>query len=81
MTDKQTPRTDNDNSARIAELEIRIAYMDETIDALNQQVSRLTLDFETAREAMKMMNQRIEQLMQSQGPGKSPADDAPPPHY
>ncbi len=66
---------------RIQELEMRNAYSDELIDALNQQVSRLNGDFELARQAMQLMNQRLEQLMQSQGMSKSPSDDVPPPHY
>jgi len=81
MSDTEISKQLEQANARIQELEMRTTYMDETIESLNEEVARLTSDFELARQAMRLMNQRLEQVMQAQGMSKSPSDDAPPPHY
>ncbi|MDO6682567.1 MULTISPECIES: SlyX family protein [unclassified Oceanobacter] len=66
---------------RITELETRLSYMDETVDTLNEQITHLSADFTLARQAMQLMNRRLEQLAANTGDLKSSQDDAPPPHY
>jgi len=70
-----------DAGLRIDELEVKVAFMEETIDTLNNQMAELTLQFDIARQAMQMMNRRIEQLQSADGQVKNSADEAPPPHY
>ncbi|WP_442903793.1 SlyX family protein [Gilvimarinus sp. 1_MG-2023] len=55
--------------------------MDETVDTLNEQITHLSADFTLARQAMQLMNRRLEQLAANTGDLKSSQDDAPPPHY
>ncbi|MFK4753467.1 MULTISPECIES: SlyX family protein [Oceanospirillaceae] len=66
---------------RITELETRLSYMDETVETLNDQITRLSADFTLAHQAMQLMNRRLEQLAANTGDIKSAQDDAPPPHY
>tara|TARA_R110000868_G_scaffold59547_20_gene182797 strand:- start:2189 stop:2434 length:246 start_codon:yes stop_codon:yes gene_type:complete len=66
---------------RITELETRLSYMDETVETLNDQITRLSADFTLAHQAMQLMNRRLEQLAANTGDIKSAQDDTPPPHY
>lgn len=64
---------------RISELEMRIAFLEDTTDGLNEQLASLTQEFSLAKQAMRLMNQRLEQ---AQGPAvKDFSEETPPPHY
>lgn len=66
---------------RIDELEMRVAFMEDTIDSLNAQLVTFTQDFALAKQAMQMMNRRLEQLQSGQADIRDSADEPPPPHY
>lgn len=66
---------------RIDELEMKVAFLEETVDALNSQMADLTQQFDLARQAMQMMNKKLEQLQADDGQVKDSSQEAPPPHY
>lgn len=66
---------------RVDELEIRALFLEDTVDALNQQVADLNREFALAKQALQMLNQRLEHLHSHQGEVKDLVDEAPPPHY
>ena len=67
--------------ARVDELEMRALFLEDTVDALNQQVADLNREFALAKQALQMLNQRLEQMHSHQGAVKDLVDEAPPPHY
>ncbi|MDK2778713.1 MAG: SlyX family protein [Pseudomonadota bacterium] len=73
--------TDTGAQQRIDELEMRVAFMEDTIDSLNSQLASLTQDFSLARRAMQMMNQRLEQMQSGDAVVKDSSEETPPPHY
>lgn len=72
LIEKQTQRID--------ELESRALFMDETVEQLNLQLATLTQEFELAKQAMQLLNRRLEH-MQSQPSVKDFSEETPPPHY
>lgn len=72
LIEKQTQRID--------ELESRALFMDETVEQLNLQLATLTQEFELAKQAMQLLNRRLEH-MQSQPSVKDLSEETPPPHY
>ncbi|WP_285275839.1 SlyX family protein [Halopseudomonas bauzanensis] len=65
--------------ARMNELETRLAFQDDTIQALNDAVSRQELELERLRRALELLARRQADLAASM-PGET-EDDQPPPHY
>lgn len=63
---------------RINELESRLAFQDDTIQALNDELVAQQKVLERMRLQLEMLAKRQEEL--SAGSGIS-QDDAPPPHY
>ncbi len=61
---------------RIAALEMRIAYQDETIEALNQTVTAQWAEIERLKRAVAQLDERLEDAAS----GSAPVD-RPPPHY
>lgn len=74
------PRTPDNSSEQIVELQTRLLFMEETVEQLNQQIADLSAEFMLAKQAMQLMNKRLEQVMNnpfSEQKGQEP----PPPHY
>ncbi len=75
--------TSIDNSAleqRIIELETQVAYFEQTIEQLNQSMTSISQEFILAKEAMQLMNRRLESLA-APSSSKDISADVPPPHY
>lgn len=65
--------------ARMDELEMRLAFQDDTIQALNDVVSHQELELGKLRRALELVARRQADLAASM-PGDA-EDDQPPPHY
>lgn len=65
---------------RIIELETQVAYCEQTIEQLNQSITTISQEFLLAKEAMQLMNRRLES-MAAPASSKDIAADVPPPHY
>lgn len=66
-------------AARLDELETRLAFQDDTIEALNEVVSRQELTLERLQRALELLARRQADLAATI-PGDA-GDDQPPPHY
>ena len=81
MNQPSTPhKVSEKQDERITELEMRIAFLEDTVDGLNEQLSAITQQFGLAKEAMQLLNRRVEQ-MQSGPAVKDFSEETPPPHY
>ena len=65
----------------IQELEIRITFLENTVDELNQQLASVTQEFSLAKQAMRLMHQRLEQMHINDLNNDENSEEAPPPHY
>lgn len=65
--------------ARLDELETRLAFQDDTIEALNEVVSRQELALEKLQRSLELLARRQADLAASLPGGAE--DDQPPPHY
>ena len=71
MTETPSP------AARIDALEIRIAYLDETIEALNNTITAQWKQIDTLTRQIAQLYERLQEA-EANAPG--PANE-PPPHY
>ncbi|GGO82152.1 protein SlyX [Marinobacterium nitratireducens] len=65
-------------SDRIADLESRIAFQEDTLDKLNDVVSRQELEIERLTQMIRIINSQLRQL--DPGNGGEQGDETPP-HY
>ncbi|WP_166265082.1 SlyX family protein [Marinobacter caseinilyticus] len=65
--------------ARLDELETRLAFQDDMISALNEQVAQQELDIRKLWEAKQHLKKQLSEVSPSNI--RSDADEAPPPHY
>ncbi len=63
---------------RIADLEVKLAFMDDTIESLNQVISKQDRSIEDLWRANKLLKETIKESQQGNG---EQAEDLPPPHY
>ncbi|NVK42784.1 MAG: SlyX family protein [Oceanospirillaceae bacterium] len=63
---------------RITDLESRIAFQEDTLDKLNDVVSRQELEIERLTQMIRIINGQLRQL--DLGNGSDQANEAPP-HY
>ena len=72
MTETPSPAT------RIDALEIRIAYLDETIEALNNTITAQWKQIDALSREMLNLRERLEDAEMKSGAGRA---NEPPPHY
>ena len=70
----------DDLEARIADLEVRLVFQDDSIQSLSQLVTQQQLEMERMRRALEVLARRQSELAASM-PGEATDDDQPPPHY
>lgn len=84
----RTTMTSDDNTSdqkaralavRLDELETRIAFQDDLIQTLSEQVSRQELDIRELWEAKKQLNSQLKEVSSSNI--RSEEDETPPPHW
>lgn len=64
---------------RIEELEMKLAFQESTIDALDQQVIKLNELVDEQQEKLRMLISKIQQVEPSHI--ATQAEETPPPHY
>ena len=69
--------TDND---RLMELEVRLAYQEDILNALDKVVSRQTEQIDRLERMNRELYTRIRDAMDGQRDNKD-GDEQPPPHY
>lgn len=68
------------NDDRIIELEIKAAYQDDLLQALNQIVSQQQLQIDRLEATCKLLNERINSLSVEGSAGGENVEEIPP-HY
>ena len=67
--------------ARIIDLESRIAFQEDAIQALNLTVSRQQRRLDELQDEIAALQTLIRQMAMQSSPLADPADETPPPHY
>ena len=65
----------------IADLEFRIAYLEDQIDALNREVVLLNRDRDQLTEELHALANAVRPLIEQMSQLGASDDSAPPPHY
>lgn len=65
----------------VADLEFRIAYLEDQIDALNREVVRLNRDRDQLTEELHALANVVRPLIEQMSQLGGSDDSAPPPHY
>ena len=69
----------NDLETRLDELETRLAFQDDVINTLSEQVAKQELDIRELWEAKRLLHKQLKDVSPSNI--KSEQDETPPPHY
>ena len=69
----------NDLETRLDELETRLAFQDDVINALSEQVAKQEMDIRELWEAKRLLHKQLKDVSPSNI--KSEQDETPPPHY
>ena len=65
----------------VADLEFRIAYLEDQIDALNREVVRLNRDRDQLTEELHALANVVRPMIEQMSQLGGSDDSAPPPHY
>lgn len=69
----------NDLRARLDELETRLAFQDDIINTLSEQVAKQEMDIRQLWDAKRLLHSQIKDVSSSNI--KREEEEAPPPHY
>ncbi|WP_417565586.1 SlyX family protein [Marinobacter sp.] len=69
----------NDLETRLDELETRLAFQDDVINTLSEQVAKQEMDIRELWEAKRLLHKQLKDVSPSDM--KSEQDETPPPHY
>jgi SlyX protein len=81
MTKQQNLNDQASLSAPIEDLQVRIAFLDDLVDQLNDQVARQALEISDLQKQMQLLYQRIESADLSEGIAAFDPMTNRPPHY
>ncbi|GAA0850381.1 SlyX family protein [Marinobacter szutsaonensis] len=71
--------TQKDLEARLDELEMRIAFQDEVINTLSEQVAKQEMDIRELWDAKRLLHKQLKDVSPSNI--KPEDEETPPPHY
>jgi SlyX protein len=81
MTKQQNLNDQASFSAPIEDLQVRIAFLDDLVDQLNDQVTKQNLEIADLQKQMKLLYMRIESSDLSEGIATFDPLTNRPPHY
>ncbi len=81
MTKQQNLNDQASLSAPIEDLQVRIAFLDDLVDQLNDQVARQAIEMADLKKQMQLLYQRIESADLSEGIAAFDPMTNRPPHY
>ncbi|MBI1451508.1 MULTISPECIES: SlyX family protein [Acinetobacter] len=81
MTKQQNLNDQASFSAPIEDLQVRIAFLDDLVDQLNDQVAKQNLEIADLQKQMKLLYSRIESADLSEGIAAFDPMTNRPPHY
>jgi len=65
---------------RLVGIETKLAYQEDTLQTLNDVVSRQQMQIDQLERTCKLLLERLEEITKSGSPGESNGNEAPP-HY
>lgn len=71
--------SENTLENRLAELEMRLAFQDDVINTLSEQVAKQEMDLRELWEAKRLMHKQLKDMAPSNL--KPEEEETPPPHY
>jgi len=71
--------SENTLENRIAELEMRLAFQDDVINTLSEQVAKQELDIRELWDAKQMLHKQLKDISPSNI--RKEEEETPPPHY
>jgi len=71
--------SDNDLQARLDELETRLAFQDDVINTLSEQLAKQEMDIRELWNAKRLLHNQLKDVSSSNI--KREEEEAPPPHY
>ncbi len=71
--------SENTLDDRLAELEMRLAFQDDVINTLSEQVAKQEMDLRELWEAKRLMHKQLKDMAPSNL--KPEEEETPPPHY
>lgn len=71
--------SDSELREEVVELQVRLAYQDDIIDGLNEQVANLNQQMDVLQKQMQYLVRSMRTMADSDG--DAPAANEPPPHY
>ncbi|MDR9425517.1 MAG: SlyX family protein [Marinobacter sp.] len=71
--------SENAVEKRLAELEMRLAFQDDVINTLSDQVAKQEMDLRELWEAKRLMHKQLKDMAPSNL--KREEEETPPPHY
>ncbi len=74
-------QTLNELGDELIELQTRIAYQEDTINQLNQVITKQDADILQLQHQMRILAKRIDELSFAQGDGGEDITNERPPHY
>lgn len=74
-------QTLNELGDELIELQTRIAYQEDTINQLNQVITKQDADILQLQHQMRILAKRIDELSFAQGDGSEDITNERPPHY
>ena len=81
MTKQQNLDNQASFSAPIEDLQVRIAFLDDLVDQLNDQVARQNAEIADLKKQMQLLYQRVESADLSEGIESFDPFSNVPPHY
>lgn len=69
------------DTARLTELEIRIAYLEDALSTLDSIVTRQADQMDELRKAHRLLIERLRALEERVDEAGRPPGESPPPHY
>ncbi|MFW1755133.1 SlyX protein [Acinetobacter wanghuae] len=81
MTKQQNLNDQASFSAPIEDLQVRIAFLDDLVEQLNDQVVKQNLEIADLQKQMKLLYQRVESSDLSEGIAEFDPMTNRPPHY
>lgn len=66
---------------QLIDLQTRVAYQENTLEQLNQVITQQDADIIQLKQQIRILAQRLEDSLRSQGQGGEQSQDERPPHY
>lgn len=71
----------SDFQEQLIDLQTRVAYQEDTLEQLNRVITQQDADIVQLKQQIRILAQRLEDSLRTQGQGGEQMQDERPPHY